>query len=188
MSRAVLLVRHPPVRASVHGVCYGWTDVSAEPGDIEPVFAGDPITHVVHSGLVRCSKLAAAIADRAGVPATVDPRWRERHFGAWEGRRWDDIHAETGDAMMGMVTHPETWRPPGGETTFELRDRVLAAFANLPPDGRIVVVTHGGPIAVLLGTRAGKPVAEWPSLIPACGTVTAFAGGSTMTRPIPEES
>ena len=76
--------------------------------------------------------------------------------------------------MMGMVTAPGAWRPPGGETTFELRDRVLAWYADLPANGVIIAATHGGPIAVLLGTLRGTPACDWPRMIPLPGSVVAL--------------
>ncbi len=178
MSRSVLLVRHPPVADAFRGVCYGSSDVPL--GDDGPIRSREvvaalmthgPITHLFHSGLARCAALAEAVAAVAGVAPVADARLRERCFGAWELRRWDDIYAETGNAMMGLVTDPGTWRPHGGETTFGLRDRVLAWYADLPADGRVVGVTHGGPIAALLGTLAGLPVDRWSQLVPACGEI-----------------
>ena len=184
MSRRVLLVRHPPVAASLRGVCYGSSDVPLAddgPARIQEIVAGvlahGPISHLVHSGLARCAAVADAVAAPSGVTPVADSRLRERCFGTWELRRWDDIHADTGAAMMGMVTAPGTWRPPGGETTFELRDRVLAWHAELPANGIVIAVTHGGPIAALLGTLAGLPATEWPGLVPACGQIVPLPPG-----------
>lgn len=176
MSRRVLLVRHPPVADALRGVCYGASDVPLAAGweaELDALarelLAAGPVAHLFHSDLTRCAAVAAALAARLGAPPTADRRLRERDFGAWELRRWDDIYAETGDAMMGTVTDPAGWRPPGGETTFELRARALAWCADLPPVGTVVAVTHGGPIAVLRGSRLGLPVARWPELVPQCG-------------------
>lgn len=181
MSRRVLLVRHPPVAGSLRGVCYGSSDVPLAddaPARIHEIVAGvtarGPITHLYHSGLARCAAVADAVAARSGVAPVADPRLRERCFGDWELRRWDDVHAATGDAMMGMVTAPATWRPPGGETTHELRDRVLAWYRDLPAGGTVVAVTHGGPAAALLGALRGTPVCDWPALIPPPGGIVAL--------------
>lgn len=178
MNRRVLLVRHPPVAESLGGVCYGSSDVPlAGDGPVRireiaaAVLARGPAGHIFHSGLARCAAVADAVAAASGVTAVTDARLRERCFGAWELRRWDDIHAETGDAMLGMVTDPAGWRPPGGETTFELRDRVLGWYASLPAYGVVVAVTHGGPIAALRGTLRGIPACDWPRLVPPPGGI-----------------
>lgn len=196
MSRTILLVRHLPVASAYQGVCYGSSDVPlADDSDLDAIVAEilsqGPITHLYHSGLTRCAILAETLATLAGVPARSDARLRERCFGTWELRRWEDIHAETGDAMMGMVTNPGTWRPPGGETTFELRDRVWSWYTDLPTTGAIVAITHGGPIAALLGTLGQRPAAEWPQLISRCGAYcwiesarsSTFEEGCSRSRP-----
>jgi broad specificity phosphatase PhoE len=183
MTRRLLLARHPPVDVAYRGVCYGASDVplgadglATLPGLVAEILAAGPPDAVYHSGLSRCRVLAEAVAERCGVKAVADPRLRERSFGAWELRPWDDIHAATGEAMLGMLTDPAGWRPPGGETTFELRDRVLDWYADLAPTGVVLAVTHGGPVAALVGTLRGLPVADWLGLIPACGEVTVLPG------------
>jgi broad specificity phosphatase PhoE len=177
------LVRHPAVAVECRGLCYGASDVPLGPdgrSDADRLAAElhalGP-TAVVHSGLARAAAVADRLAALAGLAPTADPRLRERHFGAWELRSWDAIYAETGDAMMGTVTDPAGWRPPGGETTFELRDRVVGWYRGLPPGGVTVAVCHGGPIAALLGTLRGVPAADWPGLIPPPGGVVTLARG-----------
>jgi broad specificity phosphatase PhoE len=180
MTRRIVLVRHPPVAAEFDGVCYGRSDVPLGVDGVRLAarladsLAAEPTTHLYHSDLSRCAEVACRIGTLTGVTPQADPRLRERCFGEWEGRRWDDIHAETGDDMMGMVTAPHSWHPPGGETTFSLRDRVLSWFSELPPVGSVVAITHGGPIAALRGSLAGLPVAGWAELIPACGEVVVL--------------
>ena len=171
MNSKLILLRHPPVDPAWRTKCYGLTDVPL-PEDWEYPMLPDGFepSLVYTSGLQRCDKVADLLAILALAYFHVDWSLRERDFGTWEGREWDDIYAETGDAMMGMVTHPETWRPPGGETTFELRDRVLWWYDGLSRnEGDILAVTHGGPIAALVGTLNDVPVSEWPKRIPRPG-------------------
>ena len=104
----------------------------------------------------------------------IDPRLAECHFGAWEGLRWDAIYADSGDAMMGLVTAPHAFRPGGdGETTFAMRDRVMAWVGDVVTReaGPIVAICHGGPIAAIRGTLSDAPVSDWPSLVPRYGEV-----------------
>jgi broad specificity phosphatase PhoE len=98
-----------------------------------------------------------------------DDRLRERHFGAWEGRSWDSVYQEDRRNLDRLIEEPETFAPPGGETTMVLRDRVLAWYRALPSEPRVMAVTHGGPMAVLLGTFQGRCPAEWPRLVPPLG-------------------
>jgi broad specificity phosphatase PhoE len=174
MSGRVLLVRHCEVHARYAGLCYGQSDVElSEAGrigshDLAERLAELPVTRVIHSGLQRTSYLADRLAKRTGLISEVDERLRERSFGAWELTPWEAIHEETGSAMMGMLTDPAVFRPGGGETTFELRDRTIA-WLKEHHDGVVVAVTHGGPIAALRGTVQERPVVNWPGLIPKCG-------------------
>ena len=170
--RRVLFVRHGEVAERYRHLCYGRSDVElsaagiARSRELAEQLASEPITLVCHSGLARTRILAELLAPSP----EVCPLLRERDFGTWEMRTWDDLYAETGDAMTGSIHAPATWRPPGGETTFELRDRVLSWYQSLPEQGVIVAVSHGGPIAALRGTLLNAAVADWPQLIPPVGT------------------
>lgn len=174
MAARVLLVRHPEVARAWHGRCYGRSDVglsragAAHARALVPELALWAPDVVVHSGLCRTRVLAEAMAARLGLTARADPAWQERNFGHWEGRSWAAIYRETGNAMDGMIDDPDGFRPGDGETTAELAARSLAAFESLP-NQRVVVVTHGGPIAAILGTLGAVPVREWPRLVPPTG-------------------
>ena len=173
--RRIVLVRHGAVASRYDGVCYGRSDVElSDEGLRQSRAAADelaalPITHLVHSGLARARWLAELIAARISVPLTVAPALAEINFGQWELRTWQDIFEETGNAMAGMIHSPATFRPPSGETVFELRDRALAWYRELPAEGFIVAVAHGGPIAALRGALTGVPVSQWPALVPQHG-------------------
>ncbi len=184
MTADFVLVRHARVDDSYRGVCYGRSDVAlgaegrATSVELAATIAGWPIRRLISSGAVRTGFLADLIATRTGLAVEVEPALLERDFGAWELQTWDAIYAEVGDSMHGLIHQPATYHPPGGETTFELRDRVMAWYARRPTDGLVVVVTHGGPIAALRGTLQGKAPVDWVDLIPETGTWVAWTGGS----------
>ncbi|WP_222872436.1 histidine phosphatase family protein [Hankyongella ginsenosidimutans] len=112
--------------------CYGVTDVPLARAAFalpEP----PPVERVVHSGLRRTRGPAEKLAAALGVPRIEDAQWRERDFGTWEGQTWHAIYRATGDAMDGMLTDPEGFRPGGdGETTMELAWRVVGRRARSP--------------------------------------------------------
>ena len=183
MTADLVLVRHARVHERYQGFCYGRSDVPlgaegrAASVGLAVLMAGWPIRHLITSGAARTGWLAERIAARVGVAVTVEPALLERDFGSWELQAWDDIYARTGDAMHGLIHQPATFAPPGGETTHQLRDRVVAWYRRRPLGGLVVAVTHGGPIAALRGTLRGKEPVDWVDLIPATGSWVALTGG-----------
>ena len=183
MNSDLILVRHARVADFYRGICYGRSDVPLGPEGIEQsnrlaeIMSGWPIKHLITSGAERALALAERIAARTGLTMTIEPALLERDFGEWEMRSWDAIYQEVGDALSGLIHEPESYRPPGGETTLELRDRVMAWYERRPRLGLGVVVAHGGPIAAIRGTLAGKSAVDWVSLIPQPGTWVRLTGG-----------
>lgn len=179
MSEDVLLVRHTEVALAWKGRCYGISDVplsragKTASARLSSELAARKPAWVMHSGLVRTRLLAEHIAVLAGCPLHEDRDWRERDFGTWEGRTWNAVYRSSGNAMDGMIDSPGEFRPGGGETTWELADRAAHAWQRLPA-GAGIVVTHGGPIAALLGRHRNAPVIDWPSHVPSYGEFVAF--------------
>ena len=179
----VLLIRHPAIARHWQGRCYGQSDVglssagrfaartiTARLADVE--LDGGGVSEIVSSPLRRARMLAAVMSREMALPISFEPRLKECNFGIWEGQPWTTIWSQSGDAMMGMVERPHEFRPGGGETTFEVRDRAMAWLHALPDDDRtIVAITHGGPICAIRGTLEGRPVREWPGLAPDYGEV-----------------
>ena len=126
-------------------------------------------TVILASDLRRARETAVPIAAALGVPTRLEPRLRERDLGAAEGRPAADVTpAETGFAGE-RVTDPDA-RPAGGESIRELYARVTGLLGELAasvPDGRIVLVTHGGPVRVARAYLAGLGAAEmpWPPVL-----------------------
>jgi broad specificity phosphatase PhoE len=175
MNNCLILVRHTEVADRYRGICYGRSDVELSPSgalrtrEIAANLALRPIARIVYSGVARTRLLAEPLSELCGILPVSCNALRERDYGSWELQSWDDIHKRSGDEMLKMVSEPATYRPGGGETTFELRDRILMWHSTLPSEGLTIAITHAGPIAALRGSRSGLPVASWFGLIPPCG-------------------
>jgi broad specificity phosphatase PhoE len=171
----LLLVRHTAVSARYAGRCYGRTDVAlsaaglAEARTVAAALAEEDFDAVFSSPSRRARLLALRVGAKLGRPVRIEPRMAERHFGAWEGRSWDEIWTAEGEAMDGMIDAPDSYRPGGGETTDELAARVLAWFRGLAPGAAFVAVAHGGPIAALAGSLLEEPPRRWLRYVPAPG-------------------
>jgi alpha-ribazole phosphatase len=151
----LILLRHTRPLAG-DGICYGRSDLdladdlAAEAGRIE---AGLPrVDRIVTSPLVRCRRLAEAVAARRGLTPTEDARLAEMDFGRWEGRPWAEIPRDEVDAWAADLLGA---RPHGGESVGMLRDRAEAALISLhAAPGTSLVVTHAGVIRAALALNA----------------------------------
>ena len=176
-SRSLILVRHPPVAKAWAGRCYGQSDMGlSRQGQamvrtlVRDLAALQPDA-VIHSDMRRTRALALPLARRIGLAPLAMPLWRERHFGAWEGQSWNAIFRATGNLMDGMIDDPHGFRPGGsGETTGELVARIKQGLAHLPMHQRLVVITHGGPIAAARMVLTGGDISGLAALIIPQGT------------------
>ena len=161
------LWRHPRPMG-VDGRCIGVTDVAVDRRKAKRLAhrirqqarrQGWP--RVIHtSDLLRCADVGRWLK-RWGWRHVVCVALREKHFGVWEGRRWDDIpHAE----VNAWVNDFLRYAPQRGESLFDMFQRVSAWQAQGEP---VLMVAHAGwmQCATWLraeGDRRPQQASEWP--------------------------
>jgi alpha-ribazole phosphatase len=129
----------------------GWRQMRA-------AVAGESWDLIVSSPLRRCAAFAEALARKLGACCRVDADWREMSFGEWEGRSAGELLATDGERLRRFWKDPAELSPPGGEPITQLHSRVMAAWRRIvkdPDSGRVLIVTHGGPIRVLRAMQSG---------------------------------
>lgn len=148
----IYLIRHTQALVP-SGVCGGWSDWPLA-DDFESaskrIIATLPahIARIESSPLARCRQLAVILSAHFAAPLQLDERLREVHFGAWEGRAWNDIPA---DELNLWMTDWVNVAPPDGESFLDLQSRVVSWWRDLPDDDApIGVVSHAGSIRALL--------------------------------------
>ncbi len=130
-------------------------------GFIRSVLDGRPLSAVFCSDLIRAKKSAELIALPHGLAPTVLDALRERNFGEWEGLSFDEIRRKFPGAFEAWAGDPLTYSPVGGESTLEVRDRVVGALEEIlarHDGGDIAVVAHGGVNRVALCHLMGVPL------------------------------
>lgn len=118
---------------------------------------------VISSPLVRCTTFAEEYARRYSTPLSFDARLMEMHFGAWEGRTAAELMATDADALTRFWNDPLHNTPPGGEPLAQFQARVLDAWNHIVTEylaQRVLIVTHGGVIRVLLCQVTGVSMAQ----------------------------
>jgi len=96
----------------------------------------------------RARETAEIVGARLGLPVKTDARLREVSFGEWEGLTSDQIARRYADAFVRWEAGERPLRP-GIEADEAMAERVLEALREIAeehPDGRVLVVTSGGPI------------------------------------------
>lgn len=168
----VLLVRHGETPWNRDRRLQGWAPVPlADRGREQARALGTVLTEryavdtITTSDLARARETADLVADAVGGSVTEDPGWRERDFGVLQGLTFDALDerhrayslSHAGEAAVGR-------RPERGESLTDARERVLDAWdrtlSTSGPDETHLVVTHGGPIHLVLGHLLGRPVVE----------------------------
>jgi alpha-ribazole phosphatase len=141
------LIRHAPVdgpRGVIHGA-----DAPADLSDIRAFAALKP--KLPTDALAVCSpaRRTSETALALGLDPVKDVSFREQDFGAWTGRRHNDLVAELGDAYPEFWKSPASNRPPGGESFADQIGRTVTGLAGLPA-GDAVLVVHSGTIRAAL--------------------------------------
>jgi alpha-ribazole phosphatase len=120
---------------------------------------GRPPDRIVCSDLERTQCTANAIAERFGLPLSLDSDWREVSLGEWEQRAWTDLEQQDGERLAAWYADWRHVAPPGGENWASVTARVRRAVARLvdtnAAGARVLVVTHVGAIRAFLGQVAG---------------------------------
>lgn len=152
MTTTILLARHGETDWNAARRVQGHTDVPLNNRGREQARAlaeelhDEPLDAVYASDLLRAHETARIVAERKGLDVIVLPELRERHFGTWEGLTDTEV----------LERYPQAARAGSwgdGETREELSRRILPALERIAeshPDGRVLVVAHGGPLRVAL--------------------------------------
>ncbi|QDH71869.1 histidine phosphatase family protein [Marilutibacter alkalisoli] len=115
---------------------------------------------LVSSPLRRCAAFARELASVRGLPLVLEPRLAEYRFGRWQGVPMDALARTEGEALARFWADPSVHPPPGAETLERFEARVAAALAEAASrfaGRRVLVVTHGGVIRLLLCRQRGLP-------------------------------
>lgn len=159
MALRLLIVRHGMTQWNLENRYQGFSDPSLNHWGEQQAFrlaellAGEEIAALYTSDLLRAWQTAKTIEGRIAKSLFVDPRLREMNFGRWEGKTFDEVRSEEPQLLSAWLSQPQSSTPPEGERFSHLTRRVRSVFAELCelyPEGRIAIVTHAGPMGILI--------------------------------------
>lgn len=135
----------------------GWGQMRAAVG------AHKPWHHIVSSPLSRCHAFATELAQKHGLPLSVDPRFMEVKFGEWEGQTPDQLKARDPEIIARFRRDPIGQRPCSAEPLQDFLARVAAAWNDMlaaHAGKHVLLVCHAGVIRMTLAHVLGVPLAR----------------------------
>lgn len=167
---SITLLRHGLTDENEQSKYLGWTDSSLnEKGQRQLVALKEqnyPKPEILFtSDLKRCKQTAEILFP--DIEYNISPLFREYHFGKWDTLTYDQLKDDK--QYRGWIDNPYTETPPEGESFVTFKDRVLAGYKELltyfdhDRVRNITLITHGGPIRLLLSEFAPvqKEFWEW---------------------------
>lgn len=155
----IYLIRHTTPDISKE-ICYGQSDIALAPTfheEAKSILKELPksVEKVYTSPLKRCIQLAEVIPHKILEEVS---QLREMNFGDWELKRWNDIPESELNPWMENFVHEQV---PNGESMQMLADRVVGWYLGLQFDvGKVAIVTHAGPLRILLSHINQTPLEE----------------------------
>jgi alpha-ribazole phosphatase/probable phosphoglycerate mutase len=195
----LILVRHAEPSEAVRGRCYGRLDIGLSPHGrrharaIAERLADMDVGAIFTSPLRRARQTAAPIAAAHGLDPVVDDRLSEIDFGELEGLTYDEIERDRPGLFRRWAESPTETGFPGGEHFDDLKRRSLSAVAGIREGcgaATAVVVSHGGPIRMIVAHLLGLPDDEALGLDQPYGAITIvdWAGTTPTVRLVVTEA
>jgi probable phosphoglycerate mutase len=169
----VVAVRHGETDWNRNGRMQGWAPTQLnETGREQAESAGRwlvdeyDIDTVYASDLDRTTETAELLLNAfdADFDVTYEPHWRERDIGVYQGFEYHEVEERFPEFSLGEAAYEAAMAvPEGGESLRDLADRVTERLDQVVADHEnetVLVVTHGGPLHVMLGYVKDLPLHE----------------------------
>lgn len=172
----LILVRHCPTAWNKRGKLQGKSDVPLS--ELGRSLAVNLKPNLDSAGILWFSSPLARAVQTAriwGVTPKTDQRLIEADWGEWEGMELAAIREAIGGDIPGIDYPDFDFRPPGGESSRMVQERLRSWLKEVSDIGKLTVaVTHKGVIQAAQGLASGNASAGWSPEIKA-GSLHRFA-------------
>lgn len=120
-----------------------------------------PFEALVSSDLSRAVETARATSEVTGLPLTLRPELRERHYGVLSALTPEEMVVQQPEAWAQWRARTPSYVLPGGESLEQFTHRVvtgLLAVAHATPGKKVAVVVHGGVLDCVYRAAMGLPL------------------------------
>jgi len=166
----LLLVRHGNTELNSAQVFMGHADVELSATGYQQVerlrdrLSVEKIDAIYCSDLRRALLTAETIASRHRLAVAACPELREINYGAVDGLTFAEIRRLYPEVAKLCVDWSPQLEFPGGESITQLNQRVTGFLDRLKqhgPEQTVLVVTHGGPLRLMVCSLLGIDLRHW---------------------------
>jgi len=166
----LLLVRHGDTEFNSSRRFMGHSDIELSPDGrrqierLRDYLTGDSIEAAYASDLRRTMTTAAILAGGRDLQVIPCPELRELNYGLCEGLTFGEIGRDYPDVAKQCIDFSPALEFPQGETFHAFAARVVRFLQRVKDDGRngpVLVVSHNGPIKVLICHLLGVGMEHW---------------------------
>jgi alpha-ribazole phosphatase len=171
MVTTLYLIRHGATEGTHEKRYKGSIDVPISQEGLEQVgkaaefirgeLRGESLAAIYTSPLSRAVASAEVVGAAYGLEPVIDNNLKERHFGVWEGMTFSEIRGQYPGEFEKWADDPLEHSPVGGESTIEVRDRIMPVVEAIISrhDGEAVaIVGHGGINRIIICELLGIPL------------------------------
>ncbi|MDV3429069.1 MAG: alpha-ribazole phosphatase [Bacillota bacterium] len=166
MKKTIYLLRHGEIESEGSKRYIGIKDVRLSMNGIyqaemlQHFFSSISIDKIYCSSLIRTVETAKIINEHRNVQIVKDEGLREINMGIWEGKTFDEIKAKFPDEFERRIKEIDTFKPAGGESFKECRERAVSVFKRISGESfeNIIITAHAGVNRSIISDILGVPV------------------------------
>ena len=154
----IIAIRHGETAWNVATRIQGQLDIGLnalgrwQAGQLAKALVEEHFQAIYSSDLLRAWDTAISVGDAVKMPVQTVNALRERGFGVFEGKTFEQIGELWPDQALQWRKREPGFAPEGGESLIDFRDRIVNAVSQLAAahmGQQIAVVAHGGVMDVL---------------------------------------
>ena len=154
----IIAIRHGETAWNVASRIQGQLDIGLnkigrwQARQLALALADESLQAIYSSDLLRAWDTAISVGDAVNTPVQTVNALRERGFGVFEGKTFEQIGELWPDQAQRWRKREPSFSPAGGESLIEFRDRIVNTVNRLAAahtGAQIALVAHGGVMDVL---------------------------------------